>query len=135
MDGLVEPASDFADRATWELGLTGQRMETAKATEWLDDDDRELLSLWFLVEAGLLTRAGQAPRTGYGASDSYVTSVNAAEVILTGVMGSGADLVELAVDLVWVLGVSRGAYRRTQMISFRIWAGSRWSASNVRTAG
>ncbi|WP_194908980.1 sigma-70 family RNA polymerase sigma factor [Catenulispora rubra] len=56
-DALVEPVSDFTDQAIWQLGLTGQRRETAKAAEWLDDHDRELLSLWVLAETGLLSRA------------------------------------------------------------------------------
>ena len=52
----ADPGADFADLALTELGLTGQRREVAMATSWLDDDDRELLSLWWLVEAGHLTR-------------------------------------------------------------------------------
>ena len=53
---LADPGADFADLTLTELGLTGQRREVAMATAWLDDDDRELLSLWWLVEAGHLTR-------------------------------------------------------------------------------
>ena len=53
---LADPGADFADLTLTELGLTGQRREVAMATSWLDDDDRELLSLWWLVEAGHLTR-------------------------------------------------------------------------------
>ncbi|MEY9855296.1 RNA polymerase sigma factor (sigma-70 family) [Catenulispora sp. GAS73] len=52
----ADPGADFADLMLTELGLTGQRREVAMATSWLDDDDRELLSLWWLVEAGHLTR-------------------------------------------------------------------------------
>jgi RNA polymerase sigma factor (sigma-70 family) len=53
---VADPGADFADLTLTELGLTGQRREVAMATAWLDDDDRELLSLWWLVEAGHLTR-------------------------------------------------------------------------------
>jgi len=53
---LADPGADFADLTLTELGLTGQRREVAMATSWLDDDDRELLSLWWLVEAGHLSR-------------------------------------------------------------------------------
>ena len=53
---VADPGADFADLTLTELGLTGQRREVAMATSWLDDDDRELLSLWWLVEAGHLTR-------------------------------------------------------------------------------
>ena len=45
----ADPGADFADLTLTELGLTGQRREVAMATSWLDDDDRELLSLWWLV--------------------------------------------------------------------------------------
>jgi len=37
-------------------GLTGQRREAAEAVRWLDEDSRELLSLWWLEAAGELTR-------------------------------------------------------------------------------
>lgn len=70
-DGMEDPGSDFADLTIWQLGLTGQRMETAKAVAWLDDDDRELLSLWWLVEAGQLTRGEMI--TALGLSPHTVT--------------------------------------------------------------
>jgi RNA polymerase sigma factor (sigma-70 family) len=71
-DALIEPASDFADLTIWRLGLTGQRMETAKAASWLDDQDRELMSLWFLVEAGQLSRAEMVAVLGVGAHTTTV---------------------------------------------------------------
>lgn len=40
-----------------QLQLSGQRQETARATRWLEPDDRGLLSLWWLECAGELTRA------------------------------------------------------------------------------
>ncbi len=54
---LADPGADFVDLTLTELGLSGQRREVAQATRWLDPDDRHLLSLWWLVTAGHLTRA------------------------------------------------------------------------------
>ncbi|MDF6017096.1 sigma-70 family RNA polymerase sigma factor [Streptomyces sp. JH34] len=54
---VVDPAADFVELTIVRLGLTGQRREAAEATRWLDDDDRELVSLWWLETAGELSRA------------------------------------------------------------------------------
>ncbi|MEV6327787.1 sigma-70 family RNA polymerase sigma factor [Streptomyces sp. NPDC051909] len=54
---LADPAGDFTELAILRLGLTGQRREVAEATRWLDEADREVLSLWWLEAAGELTRA------------------------------------------------------------------------------
>ncbi|MGW1818710.1 sigma-70 family RNA polymerase sigma factor [Streptomyces sp. NPDC002125] len=54
---VVDPAADFVELTIVRLGLTGQRREAAEATRWLDDDDRELVSLWWLETAGQLSRA------------------------------------------------------------------------------
>jgi RNA polymerase sigma factor (sigma-70 family) len=56
LEELADPAADFADLTIWELALTGQRREVARATAWLDPDDRDLLALWWLVEMGELSR-------------------------------------------------------------------------------
>ncbi|MER6311244.1 sigma-70 family RNA polymerase sigma factor [Streptomyces sp. NPDC001657] len=53
---LADPATDFVDLTIFRLGLAGQRREVAEATRWLDEDDRALLSLWWLEAAGELTR-------------------------------------------------------------------------------
>ncbi|MFL6110494.1 MAG: CAP domain-containing protein [Catenulispora sp.] len=58
------PGTDFTDLTLTELGLTGQRREVAMAASWLDPDDRELLSLWWLAEAGHLTRGEVVTATG-----------------------------------------------------------------------
>nr|QLK00117.1 sigma-70 family RNA polymerase sigma factor [Micromonospora carbonacea] len=54
---LSDPGADFVDLTIAKLGLQGQRREVAEATRWLDDDDRHLLSLWWLEAAGELTRS------------------------------------------------------------------------------
>jgi RNA polymerase sigma factor (sigma-70 family) len=48
--------SDFVGITVLRLGLTEQRGDVAEATRWLDAEDRELLSLWWLEEAGYLDR-------------------------------------------------------------------------------
>ncbi|GAA1157786.1 RNA polymerase sigma factor (sigma-70 family) [Kitasatospora gansuensis] len=53
----ADPGADFVDLTITRLGLAGQRREVAEATRWLDQDDRELLSLWWLEAAGELSRA------------------------------------------------------------------------------
>ncbi|TRV78336.1 sigma-70 family RNA polymerase sigma factor [Streptomyces sp. 130] len=53
----VDPAADFVDLTILRLGLSGQRRQVAEATRWVDEDDRALLSLWWLEAAGELTRA------------------------------------------------------------------------------
>ncbi|MEU1128222.1 sigma-70 family RNA polymerase sigma factor, partial [Streptomyces sp. NPDC005899] len=54
---VVDHRADFVELTLLRLGLTGQRREVAEATRWLDEDDRALLSLWWLETAGQLTRA------------------------------------------------------------------------------
>ncbi|KUN77044.1 RNA polymerase [Streptomyces bungoensis] len=53
---LADPGADFVDLTLVQLQLSGQRRETARATRWLEPDDRGLLSLWWLECAGELTR-------------------------------------------------------------------------------
>ncbi|WCN82636.1 sigma-70 family RNA polymerase sigma factor [Micromonospora sp. LH3U1] len=60
IDNLIDPGSDFADLTLTQLRLSDQRREVVLATRWLDDDHRHLLSLWWLVEAGHLSRADLA---------------------------------------------------------------------------
>ncbi|MCX5380723.1 sigma-70 family RNA polymerase sigma factor [Streptomyces sp. NBC_00091] len=57
---IADPGADFADLTVVRLHLSGQRRETARATRWLEPDDRALLSLWWLECAGELTRADVA---------------------------------------------------------------------------
>ncbi|MEU1232049.1 sigma-70 family RNA polymerase sigma factor [Streptomyces sp. NPDC005828] len=53
---IPQPGSDFVELAVVRLNLSGQRRETAEATRWLEPDDRDLLSLWWLECAGELSR-------------------------------------------------------------------------------
>ncbi|GGK84665.1 sigma-70 family RNA polymerase sigma factor [Mangrovihabitans endophyticus] len=59
-----DPGADFTDLAITRLELSGQRRETAEATRWLDEDNRELLSLWWLEASGELTRDEIVAATG-----------------------------------------------------------------------
>ena len=58
------PSPDFADVTIQQLGLSGQRRETAEATRWLDDEDRPVLALWWQEAAGELSRAELADALG-----------------------------------------------------------------------
>ncbi|MFD9393906.1 sigma-70 family RNA polymerase sigma factor [Streptomyces sp. NPDC060000] len=66
LDESVSPgeAADFAELTVLRLQLEGQRREVAEAARWLDDEDRELLSLWWLEVAGELTRRELAAAVG-----------------------------------------------------------------------
>ncbi|MEV7289871.1 sigma-70 family RNA polymerase sigma factor [Streptomyces sp. NPDC093252] len=68
-EAIPSPALDFVGLTILRLGLTEQRREVAEATRWLDPDDQELLSLWWLEETGELERAELA--TALGLSDRH----------------------------------------------------------------
>lgn len=61
---LADPGADFVDLTLVRLQLSGQRQETARATRWLEPDDRGLLSLWWLECTGELSRAEVAEAMG-----------------------------------------------------------------------
>ncbi|MEU3826739.1 sigma-70 family RNA polymerase sigma factor [Streptomyces sp. NPDC029080] len=61
---VADPGADFVDLTIVRLQLSGQRQETARATRWLEPDDREVLSLWWLECAGELTRTEVATALG-----------------------------------------------------------------------
>jgi RNA polymerase sigma factor (sigma-70 family) len=63
-EDLRDPGADFTDLAITRLELSGQRRETAEATRWLDEENRELLSLWWLEASGELTRDEIVEATG-----------------------------------------------------------------------
>ncbi|MFE7928910.1 RNA polymerase sigma factor [Streptomyces sp. NPDC057456] len=66
LDEGVPPGetADFAELAVLRLQLEGQRREVAEAARWLDDEDRQLLSLWWLEVGGELTRRELAAAVG-----------------------------------------------------------------------
>lgn len=63
-DSDAHSAADFAELTVLRLQLEGQRKEVAEAVRWLDDEDRQLLSLWWLEVAGELTRRELAAAAG-----------------------------------------------------------------------
>jgi RNA polymerase sigma factor (sigma-70 family) len=64
VDDIADPGADFADLTIDRLHLVDQRKDLAEATRWLEEDERELLSLWWLEAAGRLTRAEVAAGLG-----------------------------------------------------------------------
>lgn len=71
-EAIPDPALDFAGLTILYLGLTEQRREIAEATRWLDPDDRELLSLWWLKETGELEHTELASALGLSARHAAV---------------------------------------------------------------
>ncbi|MFF0001276.1 sigma-70 family RNA polymerase sigma factor [Streptomyces avermitilis] len=63
-DGAGDQVVDFAELTVLRLQLEGQRREVAEAVRWLDAEDRQLLSLWWLEVAGELTRRELAAAIG-----------------------------------------------------------------------
>ena len=63
-DEAADPGADFVDLSILQLGLSGQRREVAEATRWLEPEERQLLSLWWLEAADELTRAELAEASG-----------------------------------------------------------------------
>lgn len=63
-ENVPEDAADFAGLTVLKLQLEGQRREVAEAVRWLDPEDRQLLSLWWLEVAGELTRRELAAAVG-----------------------------------------------------------------------
>ena len=71
-DLTADPGADFVDLTISALHLAGQRREVAEATRWLEPDDRELLSLWWLEAAGQLTRPELAGALGLTGAQAAV---------------------------------------------------------------
>ena len=69
---FVDAGSDFAGLSILRLGLTEQRRAVAEATRWLDAEDRELLSLWWLEESGHLERNELARALGVSTTHAAV---------------------------------------------------------------
>jgi RNA polymerase sigma factor (sigma-70 family) len=69
---VPDPDADFVDLTLLQLGLSGQRRETAEATRWLDDSDHDLLALWWLETGGELDRGEIAAALGLPPSHTAV---------------------------------------------------------------
>ncbi|WP_442814490.1 RNA polymerase sigma factor [Streptomyces sp. NBC_01808] len=63
---------DFAETTVLRLQLEGQRREVAEAARWLDGEDRQLLSLWWLEVAGELSRRDLAAALGVSRAHAAV---------------------------------------------------------------
>ncbi|MFF4274700.1 RNA polymerase sigma factor [Streptomyces sp. NPDC001536] len=94
-------AADFAELTVLRLQLEGQRREVAEAVRWLDDEDRQLLSLWWLEVAGELTRRELAAAAGINRQHAAVRvqrlkeRVETARGIVRALDGACPDLREL----------------------------------------
>src|SRR5215472_9299208 len=77
------PVPDFTDQTVERLGLSGQRLETAEATRWLDEEDRPVLALWWQEAAGQLARAELAAGLGISPSHAAVRVARMKERLLT----------------------------------------------------
>ncbi|MEV3908653.1 sigma-70 family RNA polymerase sigma factor [Streptomyces canus] len=60
----TDPQADFSDLAILRLALSGQRREAVEATRWLEDEEREVLALWWMESAGELSRGELAAACG-----------------------------------------------------------------------
>ncbi|MEU9411571.1 sigma-70 family RNA polymerase sigma factor [Streptomyces sp. NPDC048281] len=63
-EAVPDGAADFAELTVLRLQLAGQRREVAEAVRWLDAEDRQLVSLWWLEVSGELTRRELAAAVG-----------------------------------------------------------------------
>jgi RNA polymerase sigma factor (sigma-70 family) len=61
---MPDPGAEVEGRTVLQLELSAQRRQVIRAGDWLDPDDRVLLSLWLLETAGELTRADLAAALG-----------------------------------------------------------------------
>ncbi|GGN12004.1 RNA polymerase sigma factor [Streptomyces fuscichromogenes] len=63
-EAVPDGTADFAELTVLRLQLAGQRREVAEAVRWLDAEDRQLVSLWWLEVSGELTRRELAAAVG-----------------------------------------------------------------------
>ncbi|MER6182684.1 sigma-70 family RNA polymerase sigma factor [Streptomyces sp. NPDC001652] len=100
-EAAASDAADFAELTVLRLQLEGQRREVAEAVRWLDDEDRQLLSLWWLEVAGELTRRELAAAAGISRQHAAVRvqrlkeRVETARGIVRALDGACPDLREL----------------------------------------
>jgi RNA polymerase sigma factor (sigma-70 family) len=113
----ADPGADFADLTILRLGLTGERRRVAEATRWLDQDDRELLSLWWLEAAGEIERAELAAAIGVSTAHAAVrvqrmrAQLDAARAVVTAV-GARPRCPDLDAELTDWDGVPSGRWRK-----------------------
>ncbi|MES5817372.1 sigma-70 family RNA polymerase sigma factor [Streptomyces sp. RG80] len=112
-ESTASDAADFAELTVLRLQLEGQRREVAEAVRWLDDEDRQLLSLWWLEVAGELTRRELAAAAGINRQHAAVRvqrlkeRVETARGIVRALDGACPDLREVTArwngrpDSVW----------------------------------
>lgn len=112
-ESAAHEAADFAELTVLRLQLEGQRREVAEAVRWLDDEDRQLLSLWWLEVAGELTRRELAAAAGISRQHAAVRvqrvkeRLETARGIVRALDGACPDLRELTArwngrpDSVW----------------------------------
>ncbi|WUU18472.1 sigma-70 family RNA polymerase sigma factor [Streptomyces sp. NBC_00663] len=100
-EATAQDAADFAELTVLRLQLEGQRREVAEAVRWLDDEDRQLLSLWWLEVAGELSRRELAAAAGISRQHAAVRvqrlkeRVETARGIVRALDGACPDLREL----------------------------------------
>jgi RNA polymerase sigma factor (sigma-70 family) len=61
---VADPGADFVDLTIARLHLADERRDLSEATRWLSEDDRHLLSLWWLEAGGRLSRTEVAAGVG-----------------------------------------------------------------------
>ncbi|MEV0460340.1 RNA polymerase sigma factor, partial [Catellatospora methionotrophica] len=72
LTGVADVHASFEDLAMLRLGIAAQRRQAARAAQWLETDDRVLLSLWWLEVAGGLTRTELASAAGVSVAHAGV---------------------------------------------------------------
>ncbi|GAA1639622.1 sigma-70 family RNA polymerase sigma factor [Actinoplanes couchii] len=72
LSDVPDPDAEFTGVALLRLDLSAQRRQTARATRWLNPDDRELALRWWRELTGERTRAEVVAGLGIGAAHARV---------------------------------------------------------------
>lgn len=70
--GTPDDGASFEGLTMLRLGIAQQRRQAARAAQWMERDERALLSLWWLEVAGRLTRTELAAATGVSVAHAGV---------------------------------------------------------------